>query len=142
VSAIGCSKGDVNRNIPQDGDIAILGKPDQSAATHATDFSAPVYNVWKQQRRAGEVLAGMVKAGNPELLRDETIRLSDIGVTRAQSHRWQTVAAVEDGRTRDPGAGFSLRGAVVYASQLPLCFRAQEGQPHYPSTPLTKKIPL
>jgi hypothetical protein len=28
-----------------------LNKSDQSAAQHATDFAAPIYNVWKQQEK-------------------------------------------------------------------------------------------
>ncbi len=30
-------------------DLPKLGKPDQSLATHATDCSPPIYNIWKQQ---------------------------------------------------------------------------------------------
>jgi hypothetical protein len=39
------------------------------------------------------LLGGTVHAGNPQLLRDETIDggLPD-GVSRTQSHRWQTIA--------------------------------------------------
>ncbi len=44
----------------------------------------------RAERRAGEMLAVQVRAGNPQLSRDETIALADAGITRAQSHRWQT----------------------------------------------------
>lgn len=34
------------------GNLAVLGKTQQAAAEHATDFEAPIYNVWKQQEKS------------------------------------------------------------------------------------------
>jgi hypothetical protein len=40
------------------GQLSNLGKSDQAAAEHATDFDLPIYNIWKQQEKtaAGESL--------------------------------------------------------------------------------------
>jgi len=47
----------------ENGNLAILPKPDQSAAEHATDFEPPIYNVWKQQTKT----AGASHFGNSEI---------------------------------------------------------------------------
>ena len=50
----------------------------------------------RAERRIGELLKESVSAGNPQLLHGETIGLADIGISRTQSHRWQTMAAVPE----------------------------------------------
>ena len=53
--------------------------------------------ILEAERRAGEMLAGMVRQGqhgregNTELL-----SLSDLGISKMQSHRWQTIAGVSE----------------------------------------------
>ena len=44
-------------------DLPKLPKPDQSAATHATDFKTPLYNIWKQQTKT----TGSSHFGNSEV---------------------------------------------------------------------------
>lgn len=43
------------RGLGEIGDIAKFPKPDQSAADHATDFTVPIYNIWKQQEKSNNV---------------------------------------------------------------------------------------
>lgn len=52
----------------------------------------------RAERRSGEILAGMVKPGNPQLSHDVTIvpKLSDLGISKMQSSRWQTEAKVPE----------------------------------------------
>ena len=45
------------------GNLANLNKPDQSSATHATDYQPPIYNVWKQQAKTN----GSNHFGNSEV---------------------------------------------------------------------------
>lgn len=44
-------------------DLPKLGKPQQAAAEHATDFEPPIYNIWKQQAKT----AGSSHFGNSEV---------------------------------------------------------------------------
>jgi DNA-binding CsgD family transcriptional regulator len=44
-------------------DLPKLPKSDQAAASHATDFDPPIYNIWKQQERT----AGSKHFGNSEV---------------------------------------------------------------------------
>jgi transposase len=60
---VGVSKSEVDRSFSQIGDIANLGKSQQSAADHATDFDIPIYNVWKQQAKS----EGSSHFGNSEV---------------------------------------------------------------------------
>lgn len=51
----GASKSDVDRVVSgfsQNGKSAVLGKSEVAAADHATDFDAPIYNIWKQQEKS------------------------------------------------------------------------------------------
>ena len=48
----------------------------------------------RAERRIGELLAGTVRAGNPQLSHDATIGLRKLGITRSQSSRWQTAATL------------------------------------------------
>lgn len=48
------------------------------------------------ERRIGELLDKAVRAGNPQLSNDTTIGLADVGISRDQSSRWQTVARLPD----------------------------------------------
>ena len=50
----------------------------------------------RAERRGGEILGGMVKAGNPQLSHDGTIKVSDIGITRNTSSRWQKMATLPE----------------------------------------------
>jgi hypothetical protein len=54
----------------------------------------------RAERRAGELLAGTVTAGNPQLSHDVTIKLDDLGISRKQSSRWQQEASVPVPRSR------------------------------------------
>lgn len=47
-------------------------------------------------RRAGEHLSKAVKAGNPQLSSSATISLSELGITRDQSSRWQRIASIPE----------------------------------------------
>ncbi len=48
----------------------------------------------RAERKAGEMLGEQVSSGNPQLSHDVTIApaptLSDLGISKIQSHRWQT----------------------------------------------------
>jgi len=48
------------------------------------------------ERKLGELLSKQVKAGNPQLSTRTTIALKDLGVTRDQSSRFQTVAELPE----------------------------------------------
>ena len=52
----------------------------------------------RAERKAGELLGKQVSAGNPQLLHDVIIapKLSELGITPMQSHRWQLEATVPD----------------------------------------------
>lgn len=54
---------------------------------------AAMARLWAE-RRAGELLAGTVKAGNPQLSPTPTIGLNELGITRDQSSEWQKLAEV------------------------------------------------
>jgi hypothetical protein len=41
--------------VTQFGNLADLGKTDQSAAEHANEFDPPIYNIWKQQEKSNAV---------------------------------------------------------------------------------------
>ena len=43
----------------------------------------------RAERRIGQLLAGMVRAGNPQLSHRATIGLGKLGITRNQSAKWQ-----------------------------------------------------
>lgn len=49
--ATSASKSDVDRTLSQIGNVAELGKTEQASAEHATEFTPPIYNIWKQQER-------------------------------------------------------------------------------------------
>lgn len=49
--AIGIPRKTVDDTFGESGEIAKLAKTDQSAAEHATDFTPPIYNIWKQQEK-------------------------------------------------------------------------------------------
>lgn len=51
--AVGIPQQTLSASFTEFGNIANLGKPDQSAAEHATDFKVPLYNIWKQQAVPG-----------------------------------------------------------------------------------------
>ena len=46
---VGLSQSEVDRCFTQFGNIAILGKTDQSSAAHATEFDVPLYNVGRHR---------------------------------------------------------------------------------------------
>lgn len=61
-NAVNMSQGEVAKSIPS-GEVAELNKTDQAAATHATDFDLPIYNIWKQQTKT----EGASHFGNSEV---------------------------------------------------------------------------
>jgi hypothetical protein len=48
----------------------------------------------RAERRIGELLAGTVRAGNPQLSPKVTIGLGELGITRNQSAKWQRAATL------------------------------------------------
>lgn len=60
--AVGIGQAEVAKSIPN-GEIAELNKTDQSSADHATDFTPPIYNIWKQQEKT----SGSSHFGNSEV---------------------------------------------------------------------------
>jgi hypothetical protein len=75
--------------------------------------------LWNE-RFMGEMLAGAIRAGNPQLSSEPTIRLTEIGITRDQSSRYQSLAeipeetftaAIEDARAAEEP--LTARGIVV-----------------------------
>lgn len=64
--AVGVDQKYVDRTLhgfSQFGESAVLTKNDRAAAEHAVDFTAPVYNIWKQQEKT----AGSDHFGNSEV---------------------------------------------------------------------------
>jgi hypothetical protein len=61
--AIGIPRKTVDDTFGESGEIAKLAKTDQSAAEHATDFTPPIYNIWKQQEKTN----GSSHFGNSEV---------------------------------------------------------------------------
>lgn len=59
----GITKQQVSQVLADMPKIDKLNKSDQSAASHATDFTAPIYNIWKQQEKS----AGSSHFGNSEV---------------------------------------------------------------------------
>ena len=50
----------------------------------------------RAERRIGQLLAGTVRAGNPQLSPGVTIGLSKLGITRNQSSKWQFAAILPE----------------------------------------------
>lgn len=48
------------------------------------------------QRKLGGMLKDQIKPGNPQLLHGATIGLSDLGIERTASHRWQSLAEIPE----------------------------------------------
>jgi hypothetical protein len=61
--ATGASKADVSGVCSKMAGLPNLNKVDQSAAEHATDFTPPIYNIWKQQEKT----KGSSHFGNSEV---------------------------------------------------------------------------
>ena len=59
----GASKADVSGVCSKMAGLPNLNKVDQSAAEHATDFTPPIYNIWKQQEKTN----GSSHFGNSEV---------------------------------------------------------------------------
>jgi len=49
---VGVPRRTVGDNFGEFGNVANLAKTQQSAAEHATDFTPPIYNIWKQQTKS------------------------------------------------------------------------------------------
>ena len=62
-SELGCAEATVREVIAEMATLPNLRLPDQSSATHATDFQPPIYNVWKQQTKTN----GSNHFGNSEV---------------------------------------------------------------------------
>ena len=60
---MGVPRQSLDETFAENGNIANLGKTQQSAADHATDFDVPIYNVWKQQTKS----EGSAHFGNSEV---------------------------------------------------------------------------
>lgn len=69
----------------------------QDAVNHAAEVKL------RAERRAGELLADVVKMGSPIQVSDMTT-LDDLGVTRDQSSQWQLLAQIPE-ETFPCGAG-------------------------------------
>lgn len=67
----------------------------------------------RAERRAGELLAETVKAGNPQLLHDETISRLPEGISRVQSHRWQKAAQLPEEEFEEHIARTKARGGEL-----------------------------
>ncbi len=66
-------------------------------ARHAGDMERQCAEIrLRAERRIGELLAQTVKPGNPQLSHDATIGLSELGITRSQSSRWQLAATLPE----------------------------------------------
>jgi len=61
-NAVGLGQAEVAKSIPN-GELAELNKTDQLCAEHATDFTPPIYNIWKQQEKTN----GSSHFGNSEV---------------------------------------------------------------------------
>ena len=61
--AVGCSRQNVDRVLPEMASLPKLAKSDAAAADHATDFEPPIYNVWRQQDKT----AGAKHFGNTDV---------------------------------------------------------------------------
>lgn len=61
--AVGIPRKTVDDTFGEFGDVSKLAKSDQSAAEHATDFTPPIYNIWKQQEKT----SGSTHFGNSEV---------------------------------------------------------------------------
>jgi hypothetical protein len=48
----------------------------------------------RAERRLGELLAGTVRRGKPQMSPDVTFKLRDLGITRNQSAKWQSAATL------------------------------------------------
>jgi|SRR5580765_2025667 len=78
----------------------------------------------RAERKAGELLSGMKQTGsrvsdngsNRGVAQDDTPTLSDLGISRDQSSKWQQLAAVPDHQfesaLRDPAAKPSTKGII------------------------------
>lgn len=62
-SELGCDEKTVREVIGEMATLPNLRSPDQSSATHSTDFDPPIYNVWKQQEKT----SGSSHFGNSEV---------------------------------------------------------------------------
>ena len=45
---VGVTQGEIAKSIPN-GNLAKLNKTERATAEHATDFTVPIYNVWRRQ---------------------------------------------------------------------------------------------
>lgn len=61
--AVGIPRKTVDDTFGEFGDVSKLAKSDQSSAEHATDFTQPIYNIWKQQEKTN----GSSHFGNSEV---------------------------------------------------------------------------
>ena len=82
----------------------------------------------RAERRAGELLAEMVEMGQRDAgqggdrksgFHDETVTLGDLGISKSQSHRWQTEAAIPEAMfeahiAETKGDGKELTSTGVY----------------------------
>jgi N6-adenosine-specific RNA methylase IME4 len=78
----------------------------------------------RAERRLGELLAGMPKHNGDPRSHDVT-RLADLGIGKADSHRWQRVAAIPEAtfeehlaQTRAAGEELTTAGVLRLAAQL------------------------
>jgi hypothetical protein len=71
------------------------------AATHSRALAQEAAEIrLRAERKAGEILIGMARRGeragrgDAQKLQHATFQLSDLGVEKTQSHRWQAIAEV------------------------------------------------
>ena len=84
----------------------------------------------RAERRIGQLLAGTVRAGNPQLSPKATIGLGKLGITRNQSSRWQLAATLPENEFERYLAGkgeLSTTAIVKLAKVKPPAMGARSG---------------
>lgn len=94
----------------------------------------------RAERKAGEMLrkakevGDLRSVGNPQLSSDTTIGLSDIGITRDQSSRYQKLAAMPEEHFET-----AVETAKASAGEVTTAFMLREAAKHRPEPIKTKK---
>lgn len=96
----------------------------------------------RAERRIGIMLED-VRPGNPQLSHDATISLSDLGVSRMQSSRWQKIASIPDiefddyiSKTRADYKELTSAGALRLAKSIELGVHFSSETPEWYTPPI------